>query len=170
MRHYKQVLPMWALYFWIPVNIYLVYKIVAATKGAAGDISYALPVVFVVGFVSSAFTFLFIDIAIWYYVVKPKESAQSEILTEQQKIDYQYNMHSNHDHTSIPNKNKREDFFEPDNLKQYSTNKDIRDNYKNKSSTNLKSRIRLIMIVLGFAYLVLFLYLNRHIFSALWNI
>ncbi len=90
MRGYKQVLPMWGLYPWIPLNIYIVYLFVSVTSGS-GNIGFALPVIFIVGFIGSALTYILLDILIWLTFVKPNKTKKNPSqLTPQQRLDYQY--------------------------------------------------------------------------------
>jgi hypothetical protein len=90
MREYKPVLPIWGLYPWIPLNIYIVSVLFSATSGSR-NIGFALPVIFVIGFVGSALTYVLLDILIWFIFVKPNIIKKDPFkLTPQQRLDYQY--------------------------------------------------------------------------------
>ncbi len=95
MSGYRRVLPKWCIYLWMPINIFLCYKIVAAGTTPQG-LGFALPVIFVFGFVSALFTFLILDILVWFLVFKRKVENQPAALTAEQRRAYQYDNQENH--------------------------------------------------------------------------
>lgn len=65
---------MWLLGPWIPLNSYFLYLYFADNPG----VGYAWPIIFVSGFVGSAFTFLILDIFVWNIFYKNKQILETQ--------------------------------------------------------------------------------------------
>ncbi len=168
MSGYKRVLPKWCLYLWLPINIFLCYKIVAAGTTPQG-LGFALPVIFVFGIVSASFTFLILDILMWLLFFKRKITNSHAPLTSEQRRAYQYD--NNESHAQAYQIRKEEplrvskDSYRSVVSKEYDSS--IDSELSGASTKKWKPTPKLVFTLVALSYLIYTFFINQELVKAL---
>ena len=163
MKEYSGLLPQWAIVPWIPLNIYVTYQIFATAYGV-GNIGYALPVIFIIGFVGSALTFLLLDFLLWRILIKLRGAFSASATEQDTGLNYRNSESSGHgdtgeNQTATGSNPANETFRLSD---EYDPDPKVRASFK-QSRRNKRGRVvKVVLATLFVIWIVQFLILNRH--------